>query len=182
MTGSLPPRGIGYCVWLTGLSGAGKSTTAEAVARLLAGRGRRVTLLDGDVVRRHLSQGLGFSREDRNTNVRRIGNAAASAVRQGDAVVVAVISPYRDTREEVRGLIDGRRFVEVFVDTPLAVCQQRDPKGLYARARLGHLKGLTGVDDPYEPPVAPEIVLDTMANSADENARLILDYLVAHVG
>ena len=122
----------GVCVWFTGLSGAGKSTTAERVGALLLEHGRRVvTLLDGDVVRTHLSKGLGFSREDRDANVRRVGFVASEVVRHGGAVVCALVSPYRATRNEVRALIGGDRFIEVFVDTPLEVCEQRDVKGLY---------------------------------------------------
>ena len=173
-------NGSGVCVWLTGLSGAGKSTTAEALVHLLEDEGRTVTLLDGDVVRTHLSAGLGFSREDRNVNIRRIGFVASEIVRHGGIVIVAAVSPYRATRGEVRAMIGTARFVEVFVDTPLEVCERRDVKGLYRLARCGELRGLTGVDDPYEPPDAAELVLGTVDRSAHENAACILRRLIAN--
>jgi sulfate adenylyltransferase len=174
-----PPRHRqGVCVWFTGLSGAGKSTTAEVLTTLLLEHGRQVTVLDGDVVRTHLSKGLGFSREDRDTNVRRIGYVAAEIVRHGGAVVCAAISPYRATRNEVRELIGSEHFVEVFVDTPLEECERRDAKGMYAKARRGEISGWTGIDDPYEAPQQPEVVLETLRNSAETNARRILEYLV----
>ena len=170
----------GVCVWFTGLSGSGKSTTAEALVPLLQAHGREVTLLDGDVVRTHLSEGLGFSREDRDTNVRRVGYVAGEVVRHGGLVVAALVSPYRATRGEVREMVGAGRFVEVFVDTPLDVVEQRDVKGWYARARAGEVKAFTGVDDPYEPPLAPEMTLQTVATTPESNARLVLDYLVGH--
>jgi sulfate adenylyltransferase len=169
-----PPRhGQGFCVWLTGLPAAGKSATAEAVTALLMERGRRVTLLDGDVVRTHLSADLGFSRDDRDTNVRRIGFVAAEVVRHGGVAVCAAVSPYREARDECRILVGGDRFFEAFVDTPLAVCAERDTKGLYARARRGEIKGFTGVDDPYEEPQHPEIRIDGMASVGTNAARIV---------
>jgi sulfate adenylyltransferase len=178
------PKGMldthtGVCVWFTGLSGAGKSTTAEGLAHQLLERGRPVTLLDGDVVRTHLSEGLGFSKADRDTNVRRIGFVAAEIVRHGGIVVCATVSPYREAREKARELVGRRRFVEVFVDTPLTVCEQRDIKGLYARARRGELTSFTGIDDPYEAPRSPEILLETLVSTAEENAQRIVRYLAA---
>jgi sulfate adenylyltransferase len=167
----------GVCVWFTGLSGAGKSTTAEVLTVLLAEHGRRVTLLDGDVVRTHLSKGLGFSREDRDTNIRRIGFVAAEIVRHGGVAVCAAVSPYLATREEVRNMVGREHFIEVFVDTPIQVCEQRDTKGMYAKARRGEIRGFTGVDDPYEPPQHAEIVLDTCRSTADENAARIVELL-----
>jgi sulfate adenylyltransferase len=167
----------GVCIWFTGLSGSGKSTTAEVLTVLLQERGRQVTLLDGDVVRTHLSKGLGFSKEDRDTNIRRIGFVAAEIARHGGVAICAAVSPYRATRNDVRSMVGADRFVEVFVDTPIAVCEARDVKGLYARARRGEVSGFTGVDDPYEAPETPEIVLDTVHRSAVENARRIVDYL-----
>jgi sulfate adenylyltransferase len=137
-----------------------------------------VTLLDGDVVRTHLSQGLGFSKEDRDINIRRIGFVAAEIVRHGGAVVCAAISPYRAARNDVRSMMGSERFVEVFVNTPLEVCQQRDTKGMYAQALRGELKGFTGVSDPYEPPLKPEIEIDTVAHAAESNSRTILSYLI----
>jgi sulfate adenylyltransferase len=173
-----PPRHRqGVCVWFTGLSGAGKSTTADVLTVLLLEHGRQVTVLDGDVVRTHLSQGLGFSKEDRDRNIRRIGFVASEIVRHGGVVICAAVSPYRATRNECRSMVGADRFVEIFVDTPLEVCEGRDTKGLYARARRGEITGFTGIDDPYEPPLDPEIRLDTIAGSPEENARLILEYL-----
>jgi len=168
----------GVCIWFTGLSASGKSSTAEVLERLVLEQGRRVTLLDGDVVRTHLSKGLGFSKEDRDMNIRRIGFVASEIVRHGGFVICAAISPYRAIRDEVRSMLEEGRFIEVHVDTPLEVCEQRDPKGLYAKARQGLLAGFTGIDDPYEPPLQAEITLDTVANSQEENARLILDLLI----
>jgi sulfate adenylyltransferase len=172
-----PPHKQGFCVWFTGLSASGKSTTAEILTVLLQEFGRQVTLLDGDVVRNHLSRGLGFSKEDRDTNIRRIGFVAAEIVKHQGTVVCAAVSPYRATRNDVRNLIGADRFIEVFVHTPLEECEMRDVKGMYKRARRGELKNFTGIDDPYEPPVGPEIELDTLNNSAEENARLIVEYL-----
>jgi sulfate adenylyltransferase len=170
-----PPRHRqGVCVWFTGLSGAGKSTTAEVLVVKLLEHGRQVTLLDGDVVRTHLSYGLGFSKEDRDTNIRRIGFVAAEIVRHGGVVVCAAISPYRATRNEVRQMVGADRFVEVFVDTPLDECERRDTKGMYARARRGDIRGWTGIDDPYEVPEHAEMVLDTLGHTAEDNAELIL--------
>ncbi|MCH8877471.1 MAG: bifunctional sulfate adenylyltransferase/adenylylsulfate kinase [Chloroflexi bacterium] len=174
-----PPRyRQGVCIWFTGLSGAGKSTTAEVLTVLLLEHGRQVTLLDGDVIRTHLSKGLGFSKEDRDTNVRRIGFVAAQIVRHSGTVICAAVSPYRSTRNEVRSMVGPEHFVEVFVNTPLEICEARDTKGLYAEARRGKITGFTGIDDPYEPPEQAEIVLDTVKRSAEDNARLIQDYLM----
>jgi len=173
-----PPRHRqGTCVWFTGLSGAGKSITAEILTMLLLERGRRVTVLDGDVVRTHLSKGLGFGKEDRDTNIRRIGFVAAEIVRHGGVVVVAAVSPYRATRDEVRHMVGADHFVEVFVDTPLEVCERRDSKGVYAKARRGEIKGFTGIDDPYEAPEAPTIVLETVVATPEQNARRVLEHL-----
>jgi sulfate adenylyltransferase len=174
-----PPRHEqGFCIWFTGLSGAGKSTTAEILVVKLLEHGRRVTVLDGDVVRTNLSKGLGFSKEDRDTNIRRIGFVAAEITRHGGAVLCAAVSPYRATRNECRALVGGDRFIEVFVDTPLDVCESRDVKGMYKQAREGKIKNFTGVDDPYEPPHNAELTLDTVARTAEENAEAVLAYLV----
>jgi sulfate adenylyltransferase len=176
-----PPRyRQGVCVWFTGLSGAGKTATAEVLTSLLLEHGRQVTVLDGDVVRTHLSKGLGFSKEDRDANIRRIGFVAAEIVRHGGAAICAAISPYRATRDEVRAMVGADRFIEVFVDTPLEVCESRDTKGMYAKARRGEITGFTGIDDPYEPPLRPEITLDTVRLGAEDNARRILDLLLTH--
>lgn len=173
-----PPRHRqGFCVWFTGLSGAGKSTIAAILNVLLLERGRTPTVLDGDVVRTHLSKGLGFSREDRDTNILRIGFVASAVVKAGGAVICAAVSPYRAARNECRTMIGSDQFIEVFVDTPLEVCEQRDVKGLYAKARRGELRGFTGIDDPYEPPVNPELTLTTTDVTPEENARKIIRYL-----
>lgn len=176
---SYPPlHKQGMCIWFTGLSGSGKSTTAEVLTSLLLEHGRQVTVLDGDVVRTHLSKGLGFSPEDRDTNILRIGFVSGEIVRHNGTVICAAISPYRSTRNEVRKLVGEDKFIEVFVDTPIEVCEQRDVKGLYARARRGQIKGFTGVDDPYEPPRNAEITLHTVGVTPEDNARLIIDYLL----
>jgi sulfate adenylyltransferase len=173
-----PPRHRqGVCIWFTGLSGAGKSTTAEVLTVLLLEHGRQVTVLDGDVVRTHLSKGLGFGKEDRDINIRRIGYVAAEIVRHGGVSMCAAVSPYRAARNDVRNMVGNHHFVEVFVDTPLEVCEVRDVKGMYAKARRGEIKDFTGIDDPYEPPLYPEITLDTTKHTPEENARLIFDYL-----
>jgi sulfate adenylyltransferase len=175
---SYPPRHRqGACVWFTGLSGSGKSTTADILTVLLMERGRQITVLDGDVVRTHLSKGLGFSKEDRDINIRRIGFVAAELVRHGGVVICAAVSPYRATRNDVRNMVGNENFIEVFVDTPIEVCEQRDVKGMYAKARRGEITGFTGIDDPYEAPEHPEVRLDTVANSPEENARILLEYL-----
>ncbi|MCM2257894.1 MAG: bifunctional sulfate adenylyltransferase/adenylylsulfate kinase [Vicinamibacteria bacterium] len=174
-----PPRHEqGVCVWFTGLSGAGKSTTAEALLPYLLERGRHVTLLDGDIVRQHLSKGLGFSREDRDANVTRIGFVAAEIVRHGGVAVCAAVSPYRAARAQCREMVGADRFVEVFMDTPIEVCESRDTKGLYAKARAGTLPGFTGISDPYEAPEKPELVLPTVGPTPAENARRIVDVLI----
>ena len=149
------------------------------LTELLLEQGRRVTLLDGDVVRTHLSKGLGFSKEDRDTNIRRIGFVASEIVRHGGVAICAAVSPYRATRNDVRNMVGADRFIEVFVNTPLDVCEQRDTKGIYAQARRGEIKHFTGIDDPYEAPAQPEIVLDTVTSTAEENARAILGQLIA---
>ena len=174
-----PPRHRqGVCIWMTGLSGAGKSTTADALTVMLLEQGRQVTVLDGDVVRTHLSQGLGFSKEDRDINIRRIGFVAAEIVRHGGLVICAAVSPYRATRDEVRSMVGSDHFVEVFVDTPLEVCEQRDAKGMYAKARRGEIKDFTGIDDPYEAPLSPEVRLDTVIHAPGDNAEAIVAHLM----
>lgn len=176
-----PPRHKqGFGIWFTGLSGSGKSATTQVLTTLLLERGRETAILDGDVVRTHLSKGLGFSKEDRDTNIIRIGFVAGEIVHAGGAVVCAAISPYRATREEARKMV-GDNFIEVFMDTPVEVCEERDVKGLYAKARQamvdGKPMGFTGVDDPYEPPINPEITLKGVGSSPEDNARLIIKFL-----
>jgi sulfate adenylyltransferase len=164
----------GVTVFLTGLSGAGKSTVADALVAQLEGEGRPVTVLDGDVVRTHLSSELTFSREHRDLNIRRIGWVAGEIVRHGGTVVVAAIAPYEDARVEARTLVEKHgRFVLVHLSTPLEVCEQRDVKGLYARARAGEITGFTGVSDPYEPPARAEVVLDTSVIPLEESVSRI---------
>lgn len=165
----------GFTLWFTGLSGAGKSTLATIVAERLRGMGRRVELLDGDEVRTNLSQGLGFSKADRDANIQRIAYVARLLSRNGVVAITAAISPYRETREAARRQID--RFVEVFVDCPLEVCEQRDVKGLYRRARAGEIKQFTGISDPYEPPEQPEVHLHTDRENPDQDVDIILDTL-----
>jgi adenylylsulfate kinase len=168
----------GFVLWLTGLSGAGKSTVAAKLAPALAERGHRVELLDGDEVRTNLCQGLGFSREDRDTNIARIGYVAAKLSKHGVAVLVAAISPYRDARDKVRASVDN--FVEVHAAAPVATCAERDVKGLYAKALSGEIKNFTGVSDPYEPPLAPEIVLHTETQTVDESVHQVIAWLEAN--
>jgi sulfate adenylyltransferase len=155
-------RRRGCCIWLTGFSSAGKSTIAQILTKHIEARYRTVTLLDGDVVRTHLSKGLGFTKQDRDANILRIGFVASEIVRHGGIAIVAAVSPYEQTRNEVRRMIGHDQFVLVHVATPLEVCERRDVKGLYARARRGELTGLTGIDDPYEAPAAPDIKLTTL--------------------
>jgi adenylyl-sulfate kinase len=163
--GPTPAEG-GFTVWFTGLSGSGKSTLAELLVAVLEERGRRYELLDGDVVRTNLSKGLGFSKEDRDTNILRIGWVAERLTYHGAAVVVSAISPYRVIRDQVRARIP--RFVEVFVSCPVEVCAQRDVKGLYEKAFRGEITGFTGVDDPYEPPEHAEVVVETDRMTPEE--------------
>ena len=167
----------GFCIWFTGLSGSGKSATARALTDLLLERGKRLTVLDGDVVRTHLSKGLGFSAEDRDTNIMRIGYVAGEIVRQGGNVICAAISPYRNARNEARKLVPDGNFLMTHVDTSLEVCEARDVKGLYAMARRGEIKGFTGVDDPYEEPINPEITVTGDVITPEENALKIIGYL-----
>jgi len=178
---SYPPRHEqGFCIWFTGLSGSGKSATTQVLTDLLLERGKNLTVLDGDVVRTHLSKGLGFSKEDRDTNILRIGFVAGELVRNGGSVICAAISPYRNARNEARKMV-GDNFIMVHVDTPVEVCEQRDVKGLYAKARQamvdGKPMGFTGVDDPYEEPIDPEITVSGVGVTPEENANNIIAYL-----
>lgn len=170
--------GGGFTVWFTGLSGAGKTTIAHLVGPELEERGRIVEYLDGDTVRTHLSRGLGFSKEDRDTNIERVGWVASRLTRHGAAVIVAAISPYEETRRRARGLVEQfGEFVEVHVQASVEECARRDVKGLYAKAFAGEIKGFTGVDDPYEPPSEAEIVIDTEEHEPQESAAIILGRL-----
>jgi adenylylsulfate kinase len=174
----LRPTQQGVTVWFTGLPSAGKTTIADLVGGRLAQDGRPVEVLDGDVVRRHLSRGLGFSKADRDENIRRIGYVAGLLTGHGVTVLVSAVSPYRAVRDEVRAAVERvGDFLEVHVATDLATCRARDVKGLYARQARGELRGLTGVDDPYEPPLAPELVLDTAVELPEASADRVLALL-----
>ena len=166
----------GFCLWFTGLSGSGKSTITTHLVKELRKRGSKLEVLDGDVVRENLSKGLGFSKEDRDTNIRRIAFVANLLSRNEVPVITAAISPYREIRDEARQMM-GERFVEAYVKASVEVCEERDVKGLYAKARSGEIKEFTGVSDPYEPPENPELVLDTEHQAAEESAQQILGYL-----
>ena len=171
-------RGDGFTLWLTGLSGAGKSTIAHLVGPALEERGWIVEYLDGDTVRTHLSKGLGFSKEDRDTNIERIGWVASRLTRHGAAVIAAAISPYDEARRTARELVEQfGPFVEVHVAASVEECARRDVNGLYAKAFAGEITGFTGVDDPYEAPSNPEIAIDTEAHDPEESARLVLSRL-----
>src|SRR5881398_2424920 len=165
---------IGFTLWFTGLSGAGKTTIAELVRPELERRGRNVEWLDGDEVREHLSKGLGFSKEDRDTNIDRIGWVASRLTRHVAAVIVSAISPYTEARDNARAMVEEHgTFVEVFVDASVEECARRDVKGLYEKAFRGEIKEFTGVSDPYEAPASPELVVDTEQHSAEECAALV---------
>jgi adenylylsulfate kinase len=170
-----PPH-EGFCLWFTGLSGSGKSTITTHLVKELRKRGSKLEVLDGDVVRENLSKGLGFSKEDRDTNIRRIAFVANLLSRNGVPVITAAISPYREIRDEARQMM-GDRFVEAYVKASVETCEERDVKGLYAKARSGEIKEFTGVSDPYEPPENPELVLETEQQSPEQSAQQILVYL-----
>ena len=165
----------GFTLWFTGLSGAGKTTLAKRVQKVMVQRGLNVELLDGDVIRTNLSKGLGFSKEDRDTNIRRIGFVACLLARNDTVCIAAAISPYKAVRDEVRGL--HKRFVEVYTYASLDELESRDVKGLYKKARAGEIKGFTGVDDPYEAPESPEIAIDTERETIDESTDRIVRHL-----
>ncbi|MGQ0743916.1 MAG: adenylyl-sulfate kinase [Acidimicrobiales bacterium] len=173
-----PVSVAGVTVWLTGLPSAGKTTVGRALAARLVAEGQRVEVLDGDAVREHLTADLGFSRADRDTNVRRIGFVAHLLSRHGVTVICSVISPYRHARDQLRALHDGR-FFEVHVAAPVEVCSERDVKGLYARQAAGEISGLTGVDDPYEAPLAPELVLPTHTQTLEESVDQLMAALTS---
>ena len=164
----------GFCVWFTGLPCAGKSTIAETLQKRLLEEGRKVTLLDGDVVRTNISKGLGFSREDRDANILRIAFVASEIVWHDGAVICAAISPYESTRQKARLMVGEERCLIVHVDAPIYVCELRDVKGMYAKARRGEIKGFTGIDDVYEIPQSPDIRVDTTSSTPEECAQVIL--------
>jgi len=170
--------GQGFTLWMTGLSGAGKTTLGQRLECELRARGHRVELLDGDVVRTHLSKGLGFSREDRDTNILRIGFVCELLSRNGIIAIATAISPYRETRDQVRARIGD--FIEVYLDCPLDECIRRDVKGLYKKALAGEIREFTGVSDPYEPPVAAEITIETALEEPEQSVAHILSWLEAH--
>lgn len=175
----------GFTIWFTGLSGAGKTTLSNIVHHRLQTKGvTNVEVLDGDVIRTHLSKGLGFSKEDRDTNIRRIGWVAQLLTKHRVPNLVSAISPYRELRDEVRKMVEGvggrGSFIEVFVDCPVGVCEKRDVKGLYAKARKGEIKQFTGIDDPYEQPLSPEIHVKTDSMTPEEGAASIIDYLTSN--
>ncbi len=169
-------RDRGVVIWFTGLSGSGKTTIAHILEDKLLAAGIPVETLDGDVVRENLSKGLGFSKEDRDTNIRRIAFVAHLLQRNGVFVITAAISPYAAIREEARAMI--KDFVEVYAEAPLEVCEERDLKGLYAKARAGEIKGFTGIDDPYEPPSGAEVVCATDKQTPEESAQQVIDKLI----
>jgi sulfate adenylyltransferase len=174
----LPGHQQGFCVWFTGLSGAGKSTLAEILTVLLMEHGRAVTLLDGDVVRTHLSKELGFSKKDRDTNVLRIGIVASEIVRHHGVVVCAAVSPYRAARSQCRHMVGDNRFIEIFVDTPLEVRERRDTKGMYAQSHRKEVRGFSGRSDSYEQSLDADIHLTRTCHSAEEDAHRIIRYLI----
>jgi adenylylsulfate kinase len=166
----------GFCLWFTGLSGSGKTTITNLLVKDLISRGSKLEVLDGDVVRENLSKGLGFSKEDRDTNIRRIAFVANMLSRNGVPVITAAISPYRAIRDEARQMMDDR-FVEVYVKASVEACEERDTKGLYAKARSGEIKEFTGVSDPYEEPEYAEVVVETENQTPEESAKQVMDYL-----
>ena len=166
----------GFCLWFTGLSGAGKTTISQHIEGELRDRRKRLEILDGDVVRENLSKGLGFSKEDRDTNVRRIAFVADILSRNGVPVITAAISPYKEIRDEAREMM-GDRFIEVYIEASVDACAERDVKGLYKKAFAGEIKEFTGVSDPYEAPENPEVTCHTESESPEESAQKLLDYL-----
>ncbi len=166
----------GFCLWFTGLSGSGKTTITNILVRELRRRGSKLEVLDGDIVRQNLSKGLGFSKEDRDTNIRRVAFVADLLSRNEVPVITAAISPYREIRDEARAKMNSR-FIEAYVKASVEECEKRDVKGLYAKARAGEIKEFTGVSDPYEPPKDPELEIDTESQTPEQSAQQILDYL-----
>src|SRR3954467_326552 len=166
----------GFCLWFTGLSGSGKTTITNVLVKELRRRGSKLEVLDGDIVRQNLSKGLGFSKEDRDTNISRVAFVASLLARNEVPVITAAISPYRELRDEARAKMDGR-FIEAYVKASVEECEKRDVKGLYAKARSGEIQEFTGVSDPYEAPESPELTLETEHQSPEESAKQIISYL-----
>ncbi|WP_439566500.1 adenylyl-sulfate kinase [Gloeocapsopsis crepidinum] len=177
--GSRKMKHQGMTLWFTGLSGAGKTTISKAVEEQLREQGYKVEVLDGDIVRENLTKGLGFSKADRDENIRRIGFVAQLLTRNGVIVIVSAISPYREIRDEVRGKIGN--FLEIYVNAPLAVCEERDVKGLYKKARAGEIKSFTGIDDPYEPPINPKVEGRTNQETLSESVEKVMAKLNQYV-
>ena len=168
-----------FCVWFTGLSGSGKTTTAEELANVLGARNKIVSMLDGDTLRKSILSNLGFNTADRNKNVKFVASMAREIIDTGFAVpICALISPYREARAEARRIVGEDKFIEVYVNAGLEVCEKRDPKGLYAKARKGLIKNFTGIDDPYEVPLNPDIEIDTVGMTVEQNVDIIIDYLL----
>ena len=165
-------------LWFTGLSGSGKSTVANATEKILHDMGLQTYILDGDNVRMGLNKDLGFSPEDRTENIRRITEVAKLFADSGSVILTAFISPYREDRDKAREIISTKDFIEVFVSADLSVCESRDPKGLYKKARAGEIKGFTGIDAPYEAPLNPELIVETDKNDIEACAQIVVDYLV----
>jgi adenylyl-sulfate kinase len=171
----------GFCLFLTGLPCSGKSTIAECLELKFIEEGQKITVLDGDAVRACFSKELGFSKEDRITNILRVGSLASEIVKNNEICICALVAPYRGARKIVRNMInneEGARFIEVFIHAPLSVCEARDIKGMYRQARLGLINDFTGIDDPYEPPIKPELLLNTDIFSINESIEIILNYLI----
>ncbi len=169
----------GFCVWFTGLPGSGKTTNARALKDLLQRENCFAELLDGDELRQGISRDLSFSHQDREKHLLRVAELAAERIRQEKVVLCALVSPYQSIRSTCRERIGSTRFVEVFVDAPLSECERRDPKGLYARARRGEIRHFTGIDDPYEPPLVPDLRLDTAAREVSDNVQRVCEHLLA---
>ena len=167
----------GLCFWFTGLPCSGKTTIAKILYKKLTEQGRTITILDGDVVRTHLSKGLGFSKEDRDINILRISFVASEIVKHNGIAICSLVSPYEKTREEAKKMIGPEKFILIYVNTPLEICEKRDVKGMYAKARRGEIQQFTGIDDPYEPPEHPDLILDANLLNPEECTDLILELL-----